>query len=93
MMLALICVAWLLFFIHHISEAISVNHIVDRIARETEEVIDDIMPYPQNFAYRAEPIPIKERSRKVRSSMSRLDTSATSTGTASSSSPLVIRSV
>ena len=58
MMLALICVAWLLFFIHHISEAISVNHIVDRIARETEEVIDDIMPYPQNFAYRAEPVPI-----------------------------------
>lgn len=58
MMLALICVAWLLFFIHHISEAISVNHIVDRIARETEEVINDIMPYPQNFAYRAEPIPI-----------------------------------
>jgi uncharacterized membrane protein len=32
MLLALACVAWLLFFIHHISESISVSHIVDRIA-------------------------------------------------------------
>jgi uncharacterized membrane protein len=46
MLLALICVGWLLFFIHHISQAISVNHIVDRIAKETEGVIDDIMPWP-----------------------------------------------
>jgi uncharacterized membrane protein len=37
-------VGWLLFFIHHISHAISVNHLVDRIARETEEVIDVLMP-------------------------------------------------
>ena len=47
MLLALICVGWLLFFIHHISQAISVNHIVDRIARETEQVIDDLMPHPR----------------------------------------------
>src|SRR6201996_2717738 len=46
MVLALMCVAWLLFFIHHISQAISVNHIVDRIATETEAVIDEIMPWP-----------------------------------------------
>lgn len=42
MLLALISVGWLLFFIHHISHAISVNHIVDRVARETEEVIDTL---------------------------------------------------
>src|SRR5665213_1873911 len=30
MFLAVICVAWLIFFIYHISQAISVNHIVDR---------------------------------------------------------------
>lgn len=48
MLLALVSVAWLLFFIHHISHAISVNHIVDRIARETEEVIDALMPYSGN---------------------------------------------
>ena len=30
MLLALTCVGWLLFFIHHISQSISVNHIVDR---------------------------------------------------------------
>src|SRR5215831_1633257 len=47
MVLALCCVAWLLFFIHHISEAISVSHIVDRIASETETVIDDVVPEPR----------------------------------------------
>jgi uncharacterized membrane protein len=49
MLLALACVGWLLFFIHHISRAISVNHIVDRIASETEAVIDDIMPRPRRM--------------------------------------------
>ncbi len=47
MILAIACVAWLLFFIHHISEAISVSHIVDRIAAETEAIIDDLMPGPR----------------------------------------------
>jgi len=45
MVLALICVGWLIYFINHISQSISVNHIVDRIARETELVIDELMPY------------------------------------------------
>ena len=53
MLLALASVGWLLFFIHHISHAISVNHIVDRIARETEGVIDALMPHPQTSRYRA----------------------------------------
>jgi uncharacterized membrane protein len=47
MLLALACVAWLLFFIHHISHAISVNQIVDKIASETEAVVDDAMPWPR----------------------------------------------
>ncbi len=47
MMLALTCVGWLLFFIHHISQAISVNHIVDKIAKETEGMIDELMPSPR----------------------------------------------
>jgi len=47
MLLALACVAWLLYFIHHISQAISVSHIVDRIASETEAMIDDFMPRPR----------------------------------------------
>jgi len=45
MLLAIVCVAWLIYFIHHISQSISVNHIVDRIARETELVIEEFMPY------------------------------------------------
>ncbi len=48
MVLALVAVGWLIFFIHHISQAISVNHIVDRIARETELVIDELMPRPRS---------------------------------------------
>ena len=48
MILALVCVGWLLFFIHHISYAISVSHIVDRIASETEVMIDEMMPWPRN---------------------------------------------
>lgn len=45
--LALACVCWLLFFIHHIAHAINVNHIVDKIASETEVVIDELMPWPR----------------------------------------------
>ncbi|HXX45367.1 MAG TPA: DUF2254 domain-containing protein [Candidatus Acidoferrales bacterium] len=43
-LLAIVCVGLLLFFIHHISQAISVNQIVDRIASETERAIDEVMP-------------------------------------------------
>jgi len=48
MVLALCCVGWLLFFIHHISRAISVSNIVDRIAAETEAMIDEMMPWPHH---------------------------------------------
>jgi uncharacterized membrane protein len=56
MLLALVCVGWLLFFIHHISRSISVNHIVDRIARETELVIDELMPHSRAGHYRPAPV-------------------------------------
>src|ERR1019366_70796 len=55
MLLALACVAWLLFFIHHISQAISVSHIVDRIASETEVMIDEMMPWPHRLNAMADP--------------------------------------
>jgi GH15 family glucan-1,4-alpha-glucosidase len=41
-------VGLLIYFIHHISQSISVNHIVDRIARETELVIEELMPHPRD---------------------------------------------
>jgi uncharacterized membrane protein len=56
MLLALVCVGWLIYFINHISQSISVNHIVDRIARETEGIIDELMPYPRG------PFPLPNRS-------------------------------
>jgi uncharacterized membrane protein len=56
MVLALVCVGWLIYFINHISQSISVNHIVDRIARETEGIIDELMPYPRG------PFPLPNRS-------------------------------
>ena len=49
--LAIVCVALLLFFIHHITQAISVNHIVDRIASETEVVVDEVMPLPRRHVH------------------------------------------
>lgn len=55
MLLALVCVGWLIYFINHISQSISVNHIVDRIARDTELVIDELMPYPRG------PCPLQQR--------------------------------
>ena len=58
MLLALVCVGWLIFFINHISQAISVNHIVDRIARETELIIDDFMPDPRPRFMRSENIEV-----------------------------------
>ena len=54
MALAPICVGWLIYFIHHISVAISVNTIIDRIRRETELVIDELMPYPRRPVNMAE---------------------------------------
>lgn len=57
MLLALICVGWLIFFINHISQSVSVNHIVDRIARETERVIDDLMPRRRQSLDLPEPVP------------------------------------
>lgn len=58
MILALACVAWLLFFIHHISQAISVNNLIDRIAGDTEKAIDEIMPNHWRHRPPPEPLPI-----------------------------------
>jgi uncharacterized membrane protein len=54
MLLAVVCVGWLLFFINHISHAISVSHIVDRIAAETEAIIDQMMPWPRRDSGRGD---------------------------------------
>jgi uncharacterized membrane protein len=47
MVLAPVCVGWLIYFIHHISLSITVNNIVDRIRKDTEQVIDELMPEPR----------------------------------------------
>jgi uncharacterized membrane protein len=49
MLLSLMCVGGLLYFIHHISQAINVNQIVDRIASETVAMIDEMMPFPRRY--------------------------------------------
>ena len=59
MVLAAACVAWLLFFIFHISRAISVSHIVDRIASETEAMINELMPWPRRLSSMEAPDPIE----------------------------------
>jgi len=54
LILALASVIGLIFFIHHISRSVNVNNIVDRIARETEDVIDEIMPHKRGLGLRQE---------------------------------------
>lgn len=44
LLLALTCLGSLLFFVHHIALAIQANYIVDRIAAETEGLIDAALP-------------------------------------------------
>jgi len=70
MLLALVAVGWLVFFIHHISQSISVNNIVDRIARETEEVIDELMPAPRRFEMTGQPLPPNETATPILSERS-----------------------
>jgi uncharacterized membrane protein len=65
MVLALVCVGLLLFFIHHISQAISVNHIVNRIAEETEAVIDEVMPWPHRLNYLKDAEPLRSNPSEV----------------------------
>jgi uncharacterized membrane protein len=66
MALALLCVGWLIFFINHISRSISVSNIVDRIAGEAEQVIDELMPHSRG-AY-----PIDEQPGALRQMRERL---------------------
>ncbi len=65
MVLTLACVGVLLFFIHHISQAISVNHIVDRIAAETEAMIDEIMPRPHRLDHLNDAEPLRPNPSEV----------------------------
>jgi uncharacterized membrane protein len=65
MALALVCVGLLLFFIHHISQAISVNHIVDRIAEETEAMIDEMMPWPHRPDRLKDAVPLRPSPTEV----------------------------
>jgi len=63
MALAPVCVGWLIYFIHHNSIAINVNTIIDRIRRETELVIDELMPFPRA------PHQMNERNESFRESL------------------------
>ncbi len=48
MILAIACIVALVGFIHHIARSINVNFITERIARETERVIDATTPEPRS---------------------------------------------
>ena len=65
LMLALASVMGLIYFIHHISRAVSVNHIVDRIAREAEGVIDEIMPQTRGLVARREDMTFEPEATEV----------------------------
>jgi uncharacterized membrane protein len=52
--LAIGCLACLLYFIHHIASSIQASQVVDRIARETERVLDELFTGPRDGAPMAE---------------------------------------
>ncbi len=60
--LAIVCLACLLYFIHHMALSIQASRIVDRIARETERLVDRIFPRPSKGSPLAEetapPLPV-----------------------------------
>ena len=43
-LLGLVCLGFLIFFIHHIATGIQVNNLVERISIDTEAVIDEVYP-------------------------------------------------
>ncbi|MBA3542403.1 MAG: DUF2254 domain-containing protein, partial [Deltaproteobacteria bacterium] len=53
--LGLLCLGFLIYFIHHIATGIQVNNLVDRIATETEAVIDEVYPHGADPAVPAVP--------------------------------------
>ena len=72
MLMALVCVASLLFFINHISKSVNVNFIVHKIARETESMIDTTMP-DKRITVKHEAfhkVPVDEEDTEVRSIVS-----------------------
>lgn len=52
-LLGLACLGFLIYFIHHIATGIQVNNLVERIAAETEQVIDEV--YPRDGDHEAPP--------------------------------------
>lgn len=70
LLLALTCLGSLLFFVHHMANAIQANHIVDRIARETEVVIDSALPQQPTDTSDAAPVPPAKPKHTVRATQS-----------------------
>jgi len=70
LLLALTCLGSLLFFVHHMANAIQANHIVDRIAAEAELVIDAALPLQTADASDVPPLPSAKEGNVVRSMQS-----------------------
>jgi len=83
MLLALACVAWLLFFIHHISQAISVSHIVEKIAPKQRRSSTGSCRSPGATAGRRKPTCSSRTGAMARSRATSRATSASSTSTGS----------
>lgn len=59
-LLGLACLGFLIYFIHHIATGIQVNNLVERIAGETEQVMDEV--YPHGASHDAPPRPAFDAS-------------------------------
>jgi uncharacterized membrane protein len=70
LLLALTCLGSLLYFVHHIAQAIQANYIVDRIATETEELIDATLPDKPAPIVELPPLPSAKSGYVVRAKQS-----------------------
>ena len=62
--LAIACLACLLYFIHHMASSIQASQIVDRVARETERVLDDLFPRPLDGPPAERAVAIRSRAER-----------------------------
>lgn len=47
LLLAMLALAWLVYFIHHIGQGIQANFIIDAIATDAEKIIDEVFTEPE----------------------------------------------
>jgi uncharacterized membrane protein len=71
MVIALMCILSLLTFVHHIARSINVNNVTERVALDTERVIDEVARPPEETqAHEVPPLPCFDDGAVIRAARS-----------------------